>query len=96
MAKGQSCSAHHLDSIQSPLQLVLHGQTNLHPMQPLIDVERQAFMQTQFQLGSYIHACTDETHSLANIQDLIPTLAGSAWLVCVAYNYCCQSRDQIM
>ena len=32
-------------------------------------------MQTQFQLGSYIHACTNETHSLANLQDLIPTLA---------------------
>ena len=27
-------------------------------------------MQTQFQLGSYIHACTNETHSLANLQDL--------------------------
>ena len=25
------------------------------------------FMQTQFQLGSYIHACTNETHSLANL-----------------------------
>ena len=34
------------------------------------------FMQTQFQLGSYIHACTNETHSLTNLQDLIPTLAG--------------------
>ena len=32
-------------------------------------------MQTQFQLVSYIHACTNETHSLANLQDLIPTLA---------------------
>ena len=30
------------------------------------------FMQTRFQLGSYIHACTIEAHSL---QDLIPTLA---------------------
>ena len=28
------------------------------------------FMQTQFQLGSYIHACTNETHFLANLQDL--------------------------
>ena len=33
------------------------------------------FMQTQFQLDSYIYACTNETHSLANLQDLIPTLA---------------------
>ena len=46
------------------------------------------FMQTQFQLGSYIHACTNETRVLANLQDVIPTLA-----VCVAYNYCCQSWD---
>ena len=23
-------------------------------------------MQTQFQLGNYIHACTNKTHSLAN------------------------------
>ena len=34
------------------------------------------FMQTQFQLCSYIHTCTNETHLLANLQDLIPTLAG--------------------
>ena len=50
-------------------------------------------MQTQFQLGtiaSYIHACTNETHSITNLQDLIPTLA---LVVCVACNYCCQSRD---
>ena len=33
-------------------------------------------MQTQFRLGSYIHACTKETISLANLQALIPTLAG--------------------
>ena len=33
------------------------------------------FMQTQFQLGSHIHAYIDEIHSLANLQDLIPTLA---------------------
>ena len=34
-------------------------------------------MQTQFQLVSYscIHICTNETHSVANLQDLIPTLA---------------------
>ena len=31
------------------------------------------FMQTQFQLVSYLH--TNETHSVANLQDLIPTLA---------------------
>ena len=44
------------------------------------------FMQTQFQPGSYsyIDACTNETHSIANLQDLASTLA----LVCVAYNYC--------
>ena len=33
------------------------------------------FMQIQFQLGNYIHACRNETNSLANLQDLIPTLA---------------------
>ena len=32
-------------------------------------------------LASYIHAYTNETHSIANIQDLIPTLA---LVVCVA------------
>ena len=31
-------------------------------------------MQTQFQLCSYIHACTNELHYLANLQDLITTL----------------------
>ena len=34
------------------------------------------FMQTQFHLGRYIHAYTNETYSLVNLQDLIPTLAG--------------------
>ena len=33
------------------------------------------FMQAQLQMGSYVHACTNETHSLANIQELISTLA---------------------
>ena len=33
-------------------------------------------MQTQLQLGRYIHVYINETHSLANLQDLIPTLAG--------------------
>ena len=33
-------------------------------------------MQTQIQLGRYVHVCINETHSLANLQDLIPTLAG--------------------
>ena len=33
-------------------------------------------MQTQLQLGRYIHVCINETHFLANLQDLIPTLAG--------------------
>ena len=32
-------------------------------------------MQKQFQLGSYIRACTNEIHSLANAQDLIFNLA---------------------
>ena len=27
-----------------------------------------------FYLGNYIHASTNEAHSLANLQDLIPTL----------------------
>ena len=35
-------------------------------------------------VASHIHACTNETHSLANLQDLIPTLA---LVVRVAYNY---------
>ena len=35
----------------------------------------EVYMQTQFQVGSYIHAHTNETHSLTNLQDLIPTLA---------------------
>ena len=35
-------------------------------------------------VASYIHACTNETHSIANLQDLIPTLA---LVVCVSYNY---------
>ena len=33
------------------------------------------FVQTQFQLGSYINSCTNETHSQGNLQDLIPILA---------------------
>ena len=40
------------------------------------------FMQTQFQLCGYIHVCTNETHSIANLQDLFPTLALA---VCIAY-----------
>ena len=28
-------------------------------------------MQTQFQLGSYVYACTNEMHFLANLQDLV-------------------------
>ena len=31
-------------------------------------------MQAQFQLGSCIQTCTNEAHSLENLQDLIPTL----------------------
>ena len=31
----------------------------------------------QLQLGSYIHTCTNETHSLAPLQNLIPTLAAN-------------------
>ena len=33
-------------------------------------------LETQFQLGRHIHACINEKHALANLQDLIPTLAG--------------------
>ena len=36
-------------------------------------------------IASYIHACTNETCSIANIQDLIPTLL--AIVVCFFYNY---------
>ena len=31
-------------------------------------------------VASYIHACTNETHSIANLQDLIPTLASLCYL----------------
>ena len=31
----------------------------------------------ELQLGSYIHTCTNETYSLAPLQDLIPTLANN-------------------
>ena len=34
------------------------------------------FMQTQFLQGRYIYECTNETHFLANLKDLIPTFAG--------------------
>ena len=37
-------------------------------------------MQTQIQLGRYIHVSLNETHALANLQHFVPTLAGS-------YNY---------
>ena len=44
-----------------------------------IDYYLCLLMQPQFQLGSYscsyIHACTNEAHSIANLQDVIPTLA---------------------
>ena len=37
------------------------------------------FIQTHFQFVSYsyIRACTNETHSVANLLDLIPTLAAN-------------------
>ena len=38
------------------------------------------FIETQFQLGSCIHASTNEAHSLANLKDLIPNLAGLCFL----------------
>ena len=41
-------------------------------------------MQTQFQLGSYIHACTNETHSLVNLQDLIPILTDCVAIIIAA------------
>ena len=34
------------------------------------------FIQTQFQLGKYIHVCTKEILFLASLQYLMPTLAG--------------------
>ena len=37
-----------------------------------------------------MHTCTNETHSLANAQDLIPTLAGITSLSMVVLN----SRDR--
>ena len=43
--------------------------------------ERQTDRQTEReQLGSCIHGCTNEAHYLANLQDLITTLAGLALL----------------
>ena len=47
------------------------------------DGEVDPFYKTP-KVRSYIHACTNETHSIANLQDLIPTLAV---IVCVSYNY---------
>ena len=38
----------------------------------------------QLVIASYTHARPNETHSIANLQDLIPTLA---LVVCVSYNY---------
>ena len=38
------------------------------------------FMQTQFQLGSCIHAGTNETHSPTGLQDLITSLASLSCL----------------
>ena len=50
-------------------------------------------MQTEFQLGSCIHVCTNETHSLANLQDLISTLAGLCLgldlIYLLEFNLCC-------
>ena len=37
-------------------------------------------------LASYIHACTNETHSIANLQDLIPTLASQFVLPIINYD----------
>ena len=37
-------------------------------------------IQAQFHLDSYIHACTNETHSTTNLQDLIPSLASLRYL----------------
>ena len=34
-----------------------------------------SYKQNSSCLASYIHACTNETHSIANLQDSIPTLA---------------------
>ena len=33
-----------------------------------------SYKQNSSWVASYIHACTNETHSIANLQDLIPTL----------------------
>ena len=51
------------------------------------------FMQTQLQLGSYIQVSTNGTHSPANLYTRLKPLL---WLVCVAYNYTCKSRDEIL
>ena len=50
-------------------------------------------MQTQFRLGSYIHACTNVIHSLANLQDLIPTLA--AIIIVVGIKSCRFAREYV-
>ena len=42
----------------------------------------------QFQLGSYIHVCTNEIHSLASLHNFISVLAG---LCCYKFAY--ESRD---
>ena len=41
-----------------------------------IDCYLCLFFQTEFQLGCYTHVCTKESHSLKNLQDLIPIYFG--------------------
>ena len=38
------------------------------------------FMQTEFQLGSYIYTYTNETHSLANLPGTDPEINQGGWL----------------
>ena len=48
----------------------------------------------ELQLGSYIHTCTNETFSLAPLQDLIPTLA-SMLFAKVGIKSCRGARENV-
>ena len=56
------------------IQVYISGRTYTYVHGITINCILHVFGQ-EWQLGCYIHTCTNETHSLAPLQDLIPTLA---------------------